>query len=137
MWETPKTNWTSGDTFDVTDYNRIKGNIDELKALSLKLWPDLPYEDYVDMGQDKTYDDKSFYADEINNLETDMRVVCKSTYDLPTSEARTYEPNTPFCTPTELNQLEGSILRLYDNLTNQYNSRRMLTFMFGKRGVML
>ena len=34
MWETPKTNWTSGDTFDVTDYNRIKGNIDELKALS-------------------------------------------------------------------------------------------------------
>ena len=49
MWETPKTNWTSGDIFDVTDYNRIKGNIDELKALSLKLWPDLPYEDYVDM----------------------------------------------------------------------------------------
>ena len=37
MWETPKTNWTSGDIFDVTDYNRIKGNIDELKALSLKL----------------------------------------------------------------------------------------------------
>lgn len=34
-WTTPKTNWVDGDYFNLNpDYNRIKGNIEYLIALS-------------------------------------------------------------------------------------------------------
>lgn len=135
MWKAPKTNWVSGDFFNVEDYNRIKGNIWELKTLSLKLWPDLPYTDYQDMGSDKTYEDISFYADEINKMEKNLDVVCQSTYGLELGEKKTYESNQPFIDADELNRIESALLRLYDNLTNQYEGRRMLTFMLGTREV--
>lgn len=135
MWKIPKTDWTSGDFFNIEDYNRIKGNIGELKTLSLKLWPDLPYTDYQDMGADKTYQDISFYADEINKMEDNLDVVCESTYALEIGVKKTYEANQPFIDADELNRIESALLRLYDNLKNQYEGRRMLTFMLGAREV--
>lgn len=135
MWKTPKTDWKSGDFFNIEDYNRIKGNIGEIKTLSLTLWPDLPYTDYQDMGADKTYQDISFYADEINRIEDNLESVCRNTYALEIGEKKTYEANQPFIDVDELNRIESALLRLYDNLTNQYESRRMLKFMLGTREV--
>ena len=40
-WNTPKTNWSNGDRFNLDpDYNRIKGNIEYLIALSKTMYPD-------------------------------------------------------------------------------------------------
>lgn len=135
MWQEPKTDWKFGDYFNVTDYNRIKGNLDELKGMSLSLWPDLSYEEYQDMGLDKTYQDISFYADEINRFEENLEIICGKTYSLQIGEKQTFEPNNPFIGAEELNRIETAILRLYDNLKNQYEGRRMLTFMLGTREV--
>ena len=41
MWQQPKTNWQASDFFNIQDYNRIKGNLNEIRAMALKLWPDL------------------------------------------------------------------------------------------------
>ena len=40
-WVTPKTNWVDGDYFNINpDYNRIKGNIEYLLALSKTMYAD-------------------------------------------------------------------------------------------------
>lgn len=70
MWQQPKTDWQSGDYFNIGDYNRIKGNINEIRAQALTLWPDFEFEE---MGADKTYQDYGFYADEINHFEAKYR----------------------------------------------------------------
>lgn len=133
MWVQPKTDWKAGDFFNISDYNRIKGNLDELKGMSQELRSSLDYSDYEEMGADKTYQDISFYADEINRFENNLEIVCQMTYALPIGDKKIFEANTPFIGSGELNRIESAILRLYDNLKNQYEGRRMCTFMLGTR----
>ena len=44
MWQQPKTDWQSSDFFNIEDYNRIKGNLNEIRLLScgrilnLRIW---------------------------------------------------------------------------------------------------
>ena len=37
MWQTPKTDWQESDFFNVEDYNRIKGNLNEIRAQAVIL----------------------------------------------------------------------------------------------------
>ena len=77
MWQQPKTDWQDSDYFNIGDYNRIKGNINEIRVQALTLWPDF---DLEDMGEDKTYQDYGFHADEINRFEANIDHVCAGTY---------------------------------------------------------
>ena len=65
MWQTPKTDWKASDFMNIEDYNRIKNNLNELRDMSRELWKEFPFEE---MGEDKTYTDYGFYADEINRF---------------------------------------------------------------------
>ena len=56
MWQTPKTDWQASDFFNIGDYNRIKGNLNEIRTQALAVWPDF---DFSVMGEDKTYQDYS------------------------------------------------------------------------------
>ena len=69
MWRQPKTDWQPSDYFNIEDYNRIKGNLNEIREQALILWPDF---DFEDMGEDKAYSDYGFYADEINRFESNV-----------------------------------------------------------------
>ena len=73
MWQQPKTDWQSSDFFNIEDYNRIKGNLNEIRQQALILWPDFEFED---MGEDKTYSDYGFYVDEINRFEVNVDHIC-------------------------------------------------------------
>ena len=77
MWQQPKTDWKTGDFFNVGDYNRIKNNLNEIRTRALVLWSEFIF---VDMGEDKTYSDISFYADEINKFEENIDLICAGTY---------------------------------------------------------
>ena len=57
MWQQPKTDWQASDYFNIKDYNRIKGNLNEIRRQALILWPDFTFED---MGGDKAYTDYGF-----------------------------------------------------------------------------
>ena len=50
-WIQPKTNWAVSDRFNISDYNRIKGNLDFLKDKAETLYMSF---DTRDMGQEKT-----------------------------------------------------------------------------------
>ena len=137
-WETPKTDWHgssdsegvyTGDRFNAVDFNRIKNNLDYLRELAIKLYDEFSI---VSLGADRTSVDY-FYADEINQLEENLKTVNENSLRRSYGNAPTYVDNGNTMDFVELNRLEGAILDLYNKLNNQYNGRRNLTFMFGAK----
>lgn len=129
MWQTPKTNWQANDYFNISDYNRIKGNLNAIKELASTLWDKV---DFSEMGADKTYEDYGFYADEINLFEKNVENFRKSLVNLPVGEQKTYYENTAFIDYTELNRIESACLRFYQNVQSAANDRKRLAFTLGK-----
>lgn len=138
-WETPKTDWHgssdsegfyTGDRFNAADFNRIKNNLDYLRGLAIKLYEEFSI---VSLGADRTPADY-FYADEINQLEENLKTVNQNTLRRSYGTAPTYVDNGNTMDFVELNRLEGAILDLYDRLTNELEGRRMFTWNFGMKG---
>lgn len=124
-WLEPKTDWQADDYFNIQDYNRIKGNLNEIRVQALTLWPDFPFEE---MGADKTYQDYGFYADEINRFEENVEHICEGTFPFAVGEKQTFYENTPFITWEELNRIEEACRLMYSNIRSRINGRRMLAF---------
>lgn len=132
-WITPKTDWKItlssdeylGDYFNVSDYNRIKGNIEYLaeRAKSLVSVPE------VDLGEDKTYTD-NYYADEFNALETALDEIADALLkDI--GEPMTFFDNGVFIQASELNRIESATLELYKRINDSIEGKAMLAFTLG------
>lgn len=128
MWQQPKTDWQASDFFNIQDYNRIKGNLNEIRSMALELWPEF---DFEDMGQDKTYQDYGFYSDEINRFEDNLDHICTGTYPFEIGEKRTYSENRPFIGWEELNRIESACLKMYLNIQSGMDSRPTLEMTLG------
>lgn len=139
MWQKPKTDWSAnyidgvyeGDYFNVEDYNRIKNNLNHLNTLAQVLYPKFSI---ADMGEDKQVGDY-FYADEINMFEDNLRTINIHTVNLNIGITPRYLPDEGIMTFSDLNRLEGEILRLYNILQNSYDNRRHLKLRFEQRKV--
>ena len=124
MWQLPKTNWKESDFFNIEDYNRIKGNINEIRSQALLLWPDFEFEE---MGSDKTYQDYGFHADEINRFEANVDHICNGTYPFKVGNRQNFYDNQPFIDWKELNRIEDACRLIYSNIQSRYNGRRTLS----------
>ena len=139
-WTTPKTDWYgvtdsstgvyTGDRFNAVDFNRIKNNLTYLRELALKMYDEFSI---VSLGADRTYSDY-FYADEINQLEENLKTINNKTLQRSYGNPPTYVANGNTMDFTELNRLESAILDLYDRLTNESEGRRTFTWNFGMKG---
>lgn len=125
MWQQPKTNWQSNDFFNIEDYNRIKGNLNEIRTQALLLWPDFEFEE---MGDDKTYQDYGFYADEINRFEANVDHICDGTFPFTVGERQVFYDNQPFINWKELNRIESACLTMYLNIIGRRNGIQRLKF---------
>ena len=125
MWQKPKTDWKASDFFNIQDYNRIKGNINEIRSQALIFWPDFEFEE---MGADKTYQDYSFYADEMNRFEANVDHICKGTFPFLAGMRQTFYDNTPFIDWQELNRIEEACRLMYNNIQSRIEGRRRLAF---------
>ena len=125
MWQQPKTDWTAEDFFNIEDYNRIKGNLNEIRTQSLLLWPDFEFEE---MGEDKAYQDYGFYADEINRFESNVEHICEGTFPFSVGERKTFYENQPFIDWQELNRIEEACRLIYSNIQSRYSGRKTLAF---------
>ena len=125
MWQQPKTDWQENDFFNVVDYNRIKGNLNEIRSQALILWPDFKFEE---MGADKSYQDYGFYADEINRFETNIDHICAGTFPFAVGEQQTFYENQPFIDWKELNRIEEACRLIYSNIQSRITGRRRLAF---------
>lgn len=138
-WQTPKTDWHGatdsmgnyiGDRFNAVDFNRIKNNLTYLRELAFSIYTEFSI---VPLGTDRTPADY-FYADEINQLEENLKIINSNTLKRSYGTAPTYVANGNVMDFKELNRLEGAILDLYDRLTNESEGRRMFMWNFGMKG---
>lgn len=125
MWQRPKTDWKESDFFNIQDYNRIKGNLNEIRSQVLTLWPDFMFEE---MGDDKNYDDYGFYSDEINRFEANIDHVCTGTFPFEVGVRQTFHDTQPFIDWKELNRIEGACRTIYLNIEGRSCGRRNLAF---------
>lgn len=126
-WQTPKTNWVSTEKFNKDDYNRIIGNIAELREIAIQAYTEFSL---ADMGKEKTYSDY-IYADEINTIESNLATLCEKTYPFAIGEQKTYYPNQPATDYAEYNRIESACLIIYQNLQGQLSGKRRLSFTLG------
>lgn len=124
-WLQPKTDWKPDDFFNVEDYNRIKGNLDEIRSQALVLWSDFPFEG---MGEDKTYQDYGFYADEINRFEANVEHICAGTFPFAVGTRQTFYDNQPSIGWQELNRIEEACRLMYSNILSRIEGRARLAF---------
>ena len=126
-WIEPKTDWGVSSRFDKNDFNRIKNNLNHLKDLAYTLYEAFMY---TDLGADRSYSDY-VYADEINEIENNLHVICDSTLALDIGVKKEYFPNQAFINYEELNRIEKASLRLYELLNGQDRGRKRLAFTLG------
>ena len=125
MWQQPKTDWQASDYFNIEDYNRIKGNLNEIRQQALTLWPDFTFED---MGDDKNYTDYGFYADELNRFEANVENICDGVFPFKVGDRKTFYENQPFIDWKELNRIEEACRLMYSNIQSRITGRRKLAF---------
>lgn len=84
-WSTPKTDWYGytdvdgiyhGDRFNSEDFNRIKNNLAYLREISVTMYKEFSIND---LGEDRSKE-KYFYADEINQLEENVKIIAENTF---------------------------------------------------------
>ena len=125
MWQQPKTDWKASDFFNIGDYNRIKENLEEVHAKALILWPAFAIDE---MGEDKTYQDYGFYADEINRFESNIDKICVGTFPFMVGERKIFYDNQPFIDWRELNRIEEACRMMYSNIQSRIAGRKNLKF---------
>ena len=126
-WITPKTDWKAADYVNIGDYNRWISNIACLRDMAVKVYKDFQIED---MGEPKGYGDYP-YADEINTIEKNLTTICRYTYPFEIGVQRTYFPNQVTLDWEEMNRIESTSLKIYNNLLGQINGKKRLAFRLG------
>lgn len=128
IWQEPKTTWKNNDYFNLSpDYQRIKGNIEYLHELSLKL-----FKTYIIYNLN-TYQITDFpKADFFNNIVYDVDMINRNTVNVNCSQMRSYTPNGLIWTYDDLNIIEKNIALLYNELKiKRYDNIPKLSFTLG------
>ena len=128
MWQTPKTNWVATDPVNVTDYNRIVGNLNELQTLCQEMYTLTA----TDLGNTQTDSDYP-YEDMLNAIETALTNVNSASFDFAIGPGVVYVANGDYFDFTELNRIESASLRLYEWLTAQFEAIPRLSIRLGNR----
>lgn len=127
-WTTPKTDWKITDRFNLTDYNRIRGNIEYLHEFAEELYGLF---DIADLGADKTSYADYVYAREFNNMEDSLEIINDTVYTQDIGNTQTFESNGAFIDWSELNRIESAALKIYELLTRQKATLPRMAFTLG------
>ena len=126
-WITPKTNWTNDDYFNLDpDYNRIKGNIEYLIALSKDMYTDYTTPE-LESADIKGFPKVAFF----NNVVTSTQALLNCYSPIGSKSMRVYSSNGIVWNAAELNAIERNHLLLYHALTGQKSCIRRLRITLG------
>lgn len=128
MWTTPKTNWINGEYFNLTpDYDRIKGNIEHLIALSAEIYTPYPTTP-LESPTIADYPTASFF----NKVVDDTKAILDNCYSpIGTREMRNYVANGEAWNADDLNAIESNHLRLYQAFMGQIEGIPKVEFTLG------
>jgi hypothetical protein len=131
-WTDPKTDWKNGDHFNLDpDYERIKNNITHVQELTNKINARVE----IDAMGDYAITEYPLAAF-LNTIATNIEKLSKSMFLVtPTAEMPMHVGNGPGWTAEELNDIEGNLLNMYEELNRQYALVPRLDIMMGIGGI--
>lgn len=129
LWHTPKTDWKSTDRFNISDYNRIKNNLEHLHKLScdLQMIYGMP-----NMGGDILDYSPYWEVEKFNLFETNLDLINKHIFTQDYGTAQRFLENGAFIKWDELNRIESAILSMNELLEMQKNGLRKIGFRLGQ-----
>ena len=127
-WQTPKTDWTADDRFNISDYNRIKNNLMYLQDLGSEIYAWIVLDN---MGADKTSYAGYWKPSEFNLFESNLELIRNAFPDSDIGTRKTFFENAPFIDYVELNRIESAMLNYYQEGMTQKASIPRLAFRLG------
>lgn len=126
MWTTPKTDWKATDTFEISDYARIVGNLIYLHDMADKMFamPTL-----ITIPTTKSYS-SMIYPSDLNGIENNIVLLDSATYKTG-YQAKTWIANQSTPTYADYNRLESEISELQTKLQAQYDKVWVLPVTLG------
>ena len=132
-WTTPKTDWVSTDTFNITDFNRIKNNLEYLHDESESMFGQY---DIIDMGSDLSSYAGFWDVSKFNAIEQNLATINQHLISADIGITLTFYPNGAFITFTELNRVERATVTLKASIDGWYEGMNILPFRLGNHGYM-
>lgn len=126
-WQTPKTDWTAETFINISDLQRIVGNIEYLKEMSEMIFGAY---DIEEMNKDKSYNSQ-WYAREVNTIENNLEKINRMTYNLDIGDKMQFADNGRYIDYNELNRIENASLKLYETMKTQIEILSRLSFRLG------
>lgn len=128
MWQTPKTNWTNSDRFNMEDYNRIKNNLHYLWEEVCDMWQEFEIED---MGEDITSYKQDYNFVYFNAFESNVDIINKNMFTQNYGMRQNFYPNGVFIKFDELNRIESAILKMKQIIDGKKAGMKRLPFRLG------
>lgn len=131
-WTTPKTNWTSNESYNFSDINRVESNTLEVKQVLESFGYTVPTLTAITNRTVTSYDDTT----SINRLESNLNKLRVAFITPPNwQETVTWTPSTPF-THLQANRWDQSLLDLYTFANQVGEGRRFCgTFIAGQEAL--
>ena len=133
-WTTPKTDWASTDTFNITDFNRIKNNLnylhDESESMFGEQYP------IIDMGSDLSSYAGFWDVSKFNAIEQNLATINEHLISSDIGSTLTFYENGTFITYGELNRIESATVTLKATIDGWYEGMNILPFRLGNHGYM-
>ena len=119
VWITPKTNLVSTDLFNVSDWDRIRGNMEHLQHIAGNYYASFE----IAKTQEKTVS-SWLYASDLNTIEQNLTKINMNTENLNIGQSQSFVPGGHSIDWKELNRIEQACLSLYRKF--QINANRVL-----------
>ena len=129
-WTTPKTNWTTSDTFNISDFNRIKNNLQYVYENSQMIFGEY---DIIDMGADVESVAVMWDVAVFNAFESNMDTINQHMLNYDLGVKKTFYANGVFITYDELNRLESGTELLKNIIDGWIEGMAMLPFRLGAK----
>lgn len=127
-WQTPKTNWKATDSFNISDFNRIKNNLEIIIGYMSSAYEAI---DEADMGDDISSYAGYWNVDHFNAIEQNIETVSQFIQGV-TPMKQTFYNNGLFISYTELNRIESIIAKMADDVQGWLDGLMRLPFTVGR-----
>ena len=116
-WITPKTDWTADDYFNVSDWDRIRGNLEFLHDFVCNFF------NSFSILPTKEKNVKSWlYASDLNTIERNLETINKLSVAVEIGETKVFVDNGHSIDYVELNRIEQACLDIYEK-SHEYINR--------------
>ena len=128
IWFEPKTNWVKTDRFNISDFNRIKSNIQWLHSNAARLNKTFAIES---MGNNSEGYLSYWNVEDFNAFEKNIELINSFIYSADIGTSQSFFENGPFIKWDELNRIENACLKMKNILDRQEAGLKRLSFRLG------